>query len=111
MSDFPDPAFGVSASSSLVQFLGFLFIGMAAGWALSLPARRSAVAAPLAIIGVCGAWFGAEAAHLFGQASSGDASEYTAAMVGAAALAYAWRRFHPPTPERGRGVAIHEPHA
>lgn len=69
-------------------------MGLAIGWLLGAPRRAGHWSPALAIMGVCGAWLGAETACLIGQAARGSATEFVAALLGAAALAYAWRRRH-----------------
>lgn len=83
------------ATASLVQFAAFLLMGAAAGWLLARSHERKKWSAPLAMIGVCGAWMGAELACLFGQVDRGGAEQFLAALIGAGGLAYAWRRYHP----------------
>jgi hypothetical protein len=104
-------ALTASALSSCIQFIVFLAMGAAAGWLLSRPRRWSSWSSSLSMIGVCGAWMGAEFAHLFGQAERGGADELATAALGAFALAYAWRRLHPPAPEAGGDIAMRQSHA
>lgn len=79
------------------------------GWLLARPRGRAGWSSSLSMIGVCGAWMGAEFAHLFRQAEHGSADELAAAAIGALWLAYAWRRLHPV--EAGDDIAIHQSHA
>lgn len=97
---------GASATSLNVQFVAYLLIGMCVGWLLTRPCRWNSWCTSLALVGVCGAWLGAEVAHLFGQAESGSAHQFVAALIGAGALAYFWRRLHP-RPDEG-DVAIRQ---
>ncbi|KAF2992144.1 hypothetical protein MJC1_00516 [Methylocystis sp. MJC1] len=104
-----DEAFSASALFACVQFITFLAIGAMVGWLLSRPRRWASWSSALSMIGVCGAWTGAEFAHLIGQAEHGSADELAAAAIGALGLAYAWRRLHPS--ETGEDIAIHQSHA
>ncbi len=106
MDGFLDAALGASASSLHVQFAAFLIMGLAAGWLLGQPRRWGVWSPTLAIMGVCGAWLGAEVACLIGQAARGGATEFAAASLGAAGLAYAWRRRHPPSSDRKDHIAL-----
>ncbi len=105
MDSFLDSALGASAVSCVVRFLVFLILGGAVGWLLAGPDRWRQWPASLAIVGVCGAWMGAEFAHLFGQAEMGSEQTLVAALAGAVGLAYAWRRHHPAAAGDGRRVA------
>jgi uncharacterized membrane protein YeaQ/YmgE (transglycosylase-associated protein family) len=106
MDSFLDTALSASAVTSLAYFLAFLILGGAVGWLMAGPARRRHWSASLAIVGVCGAWMGAEFACLFGQAQMGSEQTMVAAVAGAVGLAYAWRRHHPePSPGDERRVA------
>ncbi|MDJ0447990.1 hypothetical protein [Methylocystis sp. JR02] len=109
MSAMFDEAFSASALFPCVQFVSFLAIGAMVGWLLARPRRRAGWSSSLSMIGVCGAWMGAEFAHLFRQAEHGSADELAAAAIGALWLAYAWRRLHPV--EAGDDIAIHQSHA
>ena len=52
----------------------------------------------LVVVGA-GAWLGAEAAYLFGQAGKRRRSSVVgAALIGAVSLSVAWRRLHPAEP-------------
>lgn len=106
MGEFLDAALGASASSLHVQFAAFVIMGLAVGWGLGQSGRWGGWSPTLAIMGVCGAWLGAEMACLIGQATRGGATEFAAAFLGAAALAYAWRRRHPPLSERPDHIAL-----
>lgn len=105
MDSFLDSALGASALSCIVRFLVFLILGGAVGWLLAGPVRWRHWPSSLAIVGVCGAWMGAEFAHLFGQAEMGSEQTLVAAVAGSVALAYAWRRHHPEAPGKDRRVA------
>ncbi len=106
MDELLDAALGAPASSPHVQFAAFLFMGLAVGWALGQSRRWAGWSPTLAIMGVCGAWLGAETTCLIGQATRGSASEFVGAFLGAAALAYAWRRRHPPSPNPPDEIAL-----
>ncbi len=103
-------ALGVSAVSC-IEFIVFLVIGLAAGWLFAGPHRWSSHFSSLAVVSVCGAWMGAEFAHLFGRADWDGAGGLAAAMLGSVGLAYAWRRLHPPPLKAGEIIVIHHPHA
>jgi hypothetical protein len=106
-----DGAFGVSIASC-IEFAVLLGIGLAAGWLFARPRKWSSHFGSLAVVSVCGAWMGAEFAHLFGRVDWDGAEGLASATLGAVALAYAWRRLHPPPEsDAGEGVAIHQPHA
>jgi uncharacterized membrane protein YeaQ/YmgE (transglycosylase-associated protein family) len=114
MQEIFDAAFGVgvnAALSALVEFLVYVVMGVSAGWLLARPRRMNPWFTSLALVGVCGAWLGAEIAHLFGQAPRGGSEQFVAALIGAGALAYAWRKWHPRPPSDGVDVAIHRRHA
>jgi uncharacterized membrane protein YeaQ/YmgE (transglycosylase-associated protein family) len=106
-----DAALGASEFAFFIHFLVFLVTGGAAGFLFASPRRWDASTCSLAIIGVCGAWLGAEFAHLFGWVESGGAYQLLAAAAGACGLVYAWRRAHRPAPDPDAVIAIHEPHA
>ncbi|WP_457796699.1 hypothetical protein [Methylocystis sp. S23] len=106
-----DAALGASQYASFVHFLAFLIIGVIVGGLLAQPREICAWTFSLAMMGVCGAWLGAEFAHLFGQVESGGANQLIAASVGAWALVYVWRRMRRPAPSPDAGVAIQPPHA
>lgn len=95
MENFLDAALGASAVTSLVRFATFLILGVGTGWVLAGRARWRRWPGALAVMGVCGAWMGAEAACLFGQAEMGSQTALLAAILGAVGLACAWRRHHP----------------
>lgn len=105
MDGLLDSALGVSALTSLAYFLSFLILGGAVGWLMAGPARRRHWPASLAIVGVCGAWMGAEFTCLLGQAQMGSQQTMVAAVAGAVGLAYAWRRYHPEPSGDDRRVA------
>lgn len=86
-----------AAASLNFQFVAYLLMGLAVGWLLDRPGHVTEAFATLALVGVCGAWLGAEFAYLFGQAPRGSAHQLVAALIGAVILAYAWRRLHPAT--------------
>jgi uncharacterized membrane protein YeaQ/YmgE (transglycosylase-associated protein family) len=97
MSHGEEFLFGGVYSPNL-QFIVYLLVGLAVAGVLAWPARgddRSTRFRVLGVLGVCGAWFGAEAAHLFGQVPQGGAPHFLSALVGALGLAYLWRRWHP----------------
>ncbi len=105
MDGFLDSAPGASALSCLVLFLVFLILGGGAGWLLAGPIRWRQWPTSLSIVGVGGAWMGAEFAHLVGQAEMGSEPTIIAALIGAVALTYAWRRRHPEAPDDGDHIA------
>jgi uncharacterized membrane protein YeaQ/YmgE (transglycosylase-associated protein family) len=111
MQEFFEGFFGASGMSQPMGFPGSLVVGVMVGWLLARPCRISSWFASLALIGVCGAWLGGETAHLFGWAPKGGVEQFLAGMVGAAALAHAWRKWHPRPSEGDPDVAIHERHA
>lgn len=111
MLPIPDAAIGLSASSSLFQFAAFLLMGALVGWLLNDPLHGGPCCAPLAIVGVCGAWIGGEFAVLFGRAARGGWNDFAAAFLGAAALAYVWRRRHAPETHFDQDIAARGPHA
>ena len=94
MQAIMDAVFGVNGSAHL-QFLVYVFLGMSVGWALSRPCAWSCWLTTVLMIGVSGAWLGAEAACLIGQADRGGLVQLAAAATGAGALVYAWRWLHP----------------
>ncbi|MGJ0505706.1 MAG: hypothetical protein ACR652_00955 [Methylocystis sp.] len=100
MDSLLDAAQGAPVVSCVVQFFVFLALGGAVGWVFSGVRLWRAWSASLAIVGVCGAWMGAEFARLFGQAQSGSQPTLVAAVIGALGLGYAWRRHHPQTSDR-----------
>jgi hypothetical protein len=105
-------ALGVSAFSACIEFTAFFAIGLAAGLLLARPRSWSSHLGSLAVVGVCGAWMGAESAYLFGRAEWGGPEGLLAASLGAVGLAYLWRRLHPaPGSDAGGRVAIHQSHA
>jgi uncharacterized membrane protein YeaQ/YmgE (transglycosylase-associated protein family) len=106
-----DASLDVFASSSLVQFAAFLLIGAVVGWLLNDPLHGGACCPPIAIIGVCGAWIGGEAAVLIGRVDRGGWNEFAAAVIGAMALAWFWRRHHAPVSPLDRDIAARPPHA
>jgi hypothetical protein len=110
MTAMIDGAFGASVFSSCVQFAIFLAIGVATGWLLTRPRKWCAWSNSLSMIGVCGAWLGAEFTHLFGQGARSGVDQLAAAALGAFALAYAWRRLHP-APEASDDIAMRHSHA
>ncbi len=87
-----------TASSFNFQFFVYLIMGTVIGWVLTTTYRATEDFVSLILVGVSGAWLGAEGARLFGQAEEGSAHQFAAALIGSFALAAAWRRFHP-TPE------------
>jgi uncharacterized membrane protein YeaQ/YmgE (transglycosylase-associated protein family) len=111
MLPISDAAIGLSASSSLFQFAAFLLMGALVGWLLNDPLHGGACCAPLAIVAVCGAWFGGEFAVLFGRADRGSLNDFAAAFVGAAALAFLWRRRHAPENRFDTDIAARGPRA
>lgn len=111
MAEILAAALGVPASSPYVQFAAFLMMGLAVSWLFEQPRGLSSWSPSLAMIGVCGAWLGAEFAYLIGQAERGGEEQFLAALIGAAALAHAWRRFHPRSSDDGHDVAIQRSHA
>jgi uncharacterized membrane protein YeaQ/YmgE (transglycosylase-associated protein family) len=106
MDDFLGAALGASASSLHVQFAAFLVIGVAVSWLLGRMHPRTGLSPALAIMGVGGAWLGAEVSCLFGQAQRGGAVALAAGLLGALALACAWRRYHPEGAEGSRHIAV-----
>jgi uncharacterized membrane protein YeaQ/YmgE (transglycosylase-associated protein family) len=106
-----DAAFGVSSSSSLVQFVVFLLMGALVGWLFNDPLHGAPCCLGLAIIGVCGAWIGGEIACLLGRVERGGWDQFSSAMIGAAALAYLWRRHHPPETTFNGDIAAPGSHA
>jgi uncharacterized membrane protein YeaQ/YmgE (transglycosylase-associated protein family) len=104
-------AFGVSSSSSLVQFIAFLLMGAFVGWLFNDPRHGAPCCLALAIVGVCGAWLGGEIACLLGRVDRGGWDDFAAAMAGAAALAYLWRRHHPPEIALDGDIAARRSHA
>lgn len=109
MQTIIDATFGANGSAHL-QFLVFVMLGMSVGWMLARPCGWSCWAATLLIIGVSGAWLGAQAACLIGQVDRGGAVQFAASVVGAGVLTYAWRWLHPP-PQASSSVAIPQSHA
>ncbi len=105
-------ALGAPSATAQLQFLVFLVMGVAIGWVLAERPRWSLRCASMIVMAVCGAWLGAEFAHLFGQAETGGRHQLAAAAIGAAALAYLWRRWHR-RPQRGSDgdIALEPPHA
>ena len=103
-----DAAIGASASYNL-QFLAYLLMGLLVGWVLTQPRKWGPAFTSLALVGVCGAWLGAEFAHLFGQAERGGSGQFSAAIIGSVAFAYTWRRLH--RSRRGPDVAMGPPQA
>lgn len=103
--------FDATASSAPMQFLAFLVIGFAVGGFFAWPRRWSSASTPLAVIAVCGAWLGGEFACLFGEAEKGGLNQFVVALMGAGALAYAWRRFHPPSRDEATDIAMPGSHA
>lgn len=106
MDEFLSAALRAMASSPYAQFVAFLIMGLAVGWLLCGPGWARTWSATLAIMGVCGAWLGAEIACLIGQADRGSASEFVAALLGAGALVIAWRRRHPHRPDGSDHIAL-----
>jgi uncharacterized membrane protein YeaQ/YmgE (transglycosylase-associated protein family) len=106
-----DAAFGVSSSSSPVQFAVFLLMGALVGWLFNDPLHGAPCCLALAIVGVCGAWIGGEIACLLGRVDRGGWDDFIAALVGAAALAYLWRRHHPPEMTFDEDIAARRSHA
>ncbi|WP_363348394.1 hypothetical protein [Methylocystis echinoides] len=108
MDDLLDAALGASASSPHVQFAAFVLIGLAVGWVLvcARPLRLRALSPAVAIMGVCGAWLGSEAACLLGQVPRGGGVALAGGLIGAAALCYAWRRRHPERPDGPDHIAL-----
>ncbi len=106
MDDFLGAALGASASSLHVQFAAFVIMGLAVGGALGRARSHWAWSPALAIMGVCGAWLGAEVYCLFGQAERGSGSEFVAAFLGALWLAYVWRRYHPEAQDERTDIAV-----
>lgn len=102
MDSFLGAALGASVASSLLQFVAFVFLGASAGWLMTRPRRLRDCSASLPMIGVCGAWLGAEVACLFGQAQRGGGEMFAAALIGALGLAWLWRRHHPEPDGGGR---------
>jgi len=97
---------------SLFQFTVFVIIGFAAGWSLAHPRRWCVWTASLAMMGIAGAWLGAELACLSGQVERGGPEQLVAAAIGAGALAYSWRRIQRPArPGASGDIAIHDTHA
>jgi uncharacterized membrane protein YfcA len=105
MDSFLDSALGASALSCVVRFLVFVILGGVVGWLLAGPIRWRHWPASLAVIGICGAWLGAEFAHLFGQAEMGSEQTLLAALLGSVGLAYVWRRHHPEPPDDDGRIA------
>lgn len=106
-----DAAFGVSASSAPIQFAAFLLMGGLVGWLFNDPRHGGACHATLAVVGVGGAWIGGEVACLLGRVDRGGWNDFAAALFGAAALAYLWRRHHAPEPATDVQIAMRPPHA
>lgn len=106
-----DAALGVSASSSPIQFMAFLLMGAFVGWLFNDPLHGGACHATLAVVGVGGAWIGGEIACLLGRVDRGGMDDFAAAFLGAAALAYLWRRHHAPELAVDPHIAIHRPRA
>lgn len=104
MQTIMDAIFGANGSAHL-QFLVFAFLGTGVGWMLARPCAWNCWLTSLLVIGVSGAWLGAEFACLIGQATPGGAMHLGAATAGAAGLTYAWRFLHP-RPEAAGAVAI-----
>jgi len=104
MDSFLNAALGAAAGSSFFQFAAFLMIGAAVGWLMVRPRRLHECSASLPMIGVCGAWLGAEMACLIGQAQRGGGGMFLAALIGALGLAWFWRRHHP-EPDNGGHIA------
>ncbi|PPD45373.1 MAG: hypothetical protein CTY15_04695 [Methylocystis sp.] len=95
------PAAAAAASFNF-QFLAFLVLGALVATLIARPRALSEGFVALAVVGVSGAWLGAEIAHLFGQADRGGTHQFAAALIGAAILSVAWRRLHPAEPlQRG----------
>jgi uncharacterized membrane protein YeaQ/YmgE (transglycosylase-associated protein family) len=106
-----DAAFGAGVLSEPVEFLAYLVMGVLVGWLMARPCGVNPWFASLALMGVCGAWMGAEFAYLFGQAPRGGSEQFLAAMIGAGALAHAWRKWHPRPALESSGIAVHQRHA
>ncbi|QGM98784.1 hypothetical protein [Methylocystis parvus] len=100
------------AYGAFFLFPFLMIIGAAIGCALARPLRLCAWTTSLAMMGVCGAWMGAEVAYLFGRVEIGGVHQFLAAVVGAGLFAYVWRRAHQPVAvDPDSGVALHEPPA
>jgi uncharacterized membrane protein YeaQ/YmgE (transglycosylase-associated protein family) len=95
MSSIADFLFRGDHSPNLL-FIAFLILGVSAAWVMAFPPRWDGRSAVMSIVGVSGAWFGAEVARLFGQAPQGGAEQFLAALIGALGLAYVWGRLNPP---------------
>lgn len=102
-------AFGTNISAN-VQFIALALLGSIVGWLMARPCAFSCWLATIAMVGVWGAWLGAEATHLLGQEPRGGPGQLLAAMAGAALMAHAWRRLHP-RPEEDDHIAVHRPRA
>lgn len=112
MADLIDAAFAAAASSNSLRFIVFVVSGLCAGWLLARPGCWSSSPFCLTIMGVCGAWIGAELAYLIGQADPGGSAALGAALFGSIALPFVWRRLREPArDDEGNGVALHPPHA
>ena len=110
MQAINDALFGATGSAHL-QFLVFAFLGGCVAWLIARPRSWSCWLSTLLVVGASGAWLGAEAACLLARADRGGGAQIVGALLGALALAYAWRGLHPrPEADHG-GVAIHPPHA
>jgi len=103
MNAILDAAIGTNVSAN-IQFITLLLLGLAVGWLMARPCGLSCWFTTLVMVGVSGAWLGAEITHLLGQGPRGGLTQLVAAMAGAALTAHAWRRFHPRPEDEGRAL-------
>lgn len=95
-----------SNASANIQFFVLFALGVGVGWLMARPCGWSCWFSTLAVVGVSGAWLGAEAAYRIGQAPRGGGEQLLAAMAGAALMVHLWRRLHP-RPHDDHHIAIH----
>lgn len=94
---------------SFPLFLLLFAIGVLSGCVFARPLKPCAWTASLAMMGVCGAWLGAEFAYLFGQAAPGGGEQLVVAALGGGALAYAHRRAHRRVVDPDSDIALSGP--